>query len=105
MYLSFGLLKCFVFISEVSVLCDVGNLFYENAIKHAYFLLVHDLIGFFFIFEVNLRNFREELDGFDSGARWANQISQHLFDQLSLKNITKRDPGQEGLESFEALSD
>ena len=47
-------LKGFVFISEVSVFSNMSNLFDENAIKHTDFFFIHDLIIFFFIFEINL---------------------------------------------------
>ena len=100
----FGLSQGLVLVSKVSILGYILNLLDEKTVEHASLFLVHILIGFFFIFKADLRNFCKELNGLNSGTWRSDQVSEHLFNKVCLENISQGNPRKEGLQSLKALS-
>jgi hypothetical protein len=98
-----GLAESVVLIPQVSVFGDILDLLNEKAIEHASLLLVHVLVRLLFVLETDLGNLGKKFYCFDSGAWRRYQVSQYFFHQVRLKDISQRDPRQEGLESFQAL--
>jgi len=70
--LTFGSMQGLILLAEVSSFGNVDNLFDENAIEHANFLLVEVAIGLFFVLEVHCRDLCKQLNRFNSCRRWSN---------------------------------
>jgi hypothetical protein len=94
-----------VLFPEVSALGDGCNLLNENAVEHACLFFEPVSIGFFLLGEVNLRNLSEKFNGLESGTGWHDQISEDVFDEFSLEDVSRWNPRQEDLEGLQALSD
>lgn len=83
----------------------MSDLFNEDTVEHDCLLLEVVSIGFFLTWKINLWDFREKLDGLESGASWTNQVAQHVLNQFSLKDVPRWNPTQEDLKSLQTVPD